>query len=604
MAITQRNLHFDNWVLAIWALFCLVITGACLATITPTIPVDLANRERVVGVWAPESHGTWSTGDTHMTLPFATANAWRQMQFRWRQPPAGALPVTITSTNSSIMTAPHPEWRRVVVLVAPTQTELVIQSPTTHITGDRRPIGVLLIDITVTQFPLSWPSIVGWSIDLWLPLGLIALWLRRSHWLGLIAFGLLSSLYLVMIYQESRMGFENPSLWLSPYGRYATGGIILLALWRQYQRRTPAARVEIPADTRRLGLDVMRAIAVLCVVCAHFTPLLFVEWSAKPALFRWMLYLGAVGVDIFFALSGYLIGGILLRTLTRIGAYAVVKRFWMRRWLRTLPAAYVSAIVVWVIAAPKHIGDYVASILFVGSINPYHLASENSFWWSLGAEELFYFLFPLLLFFCVKKLPPRTAFAVTLGLFAGGAMLCRIVLQSVLPLSAVGGSEIVSYARLDCMVWGILIQWLRRERPAVFAQLALRGVAPGMVIATAGVMLMLDQSRWYMLALFAGHMLITIGAALLIPAFDAFTSFAWPLLNRVFAGIALVSYSAYLYNVMIQEWLSRLFGAATTWLELIGLLIVYVSVTFVAATLSYRWIEAPVLRWRNRQYPE
>ena len=604
MAIMQRQLQRNSWVLGVCALLSLVVVVGCLLMATPTVAIDLANRDRVVGIRAPEAQGAWSTGDTHITIPFGTDMAWRRVQLRWLQPPDGNLPVTIMSDAHIIVAHPSAQWRTVAMLLAPAQTQLVLQSPTTHINGDRRPIGVRIADITVTLLRQPWWYRVGWGLDLWLPLGFVALWLRRSRWLGVLAYILLGGLYVTMVYQESRTGFGNPSLWLDRNGRYATCVVILLALWRQYRPIVRGVVAPLPAQKRRLGLDVMRAIAVLCVVCAHFTPLAFVEWSGNPALFRWTLYLGAVGVDIFFALSGYLIGGILLRSLDRIGVFAVVQRFWMRRWLRTLPAAYLSASVVWLIAAPRNSLDYLASILFVGSFNPYHLASEHSFWWSLGAEELFYLLFPLLLFFWVKKLPARRAFAITLLWFACVAMLCRIGLQSWLPLQVVGNSEIVSYARLDCMVWGILIQWLRRERPALFAQLAQMGVAPGLVIAMVGVMLMLDQARWYMLALFAGHMLITIGAALLIPAFDAFVSFAWPPLNRLFAGIALVSYSAYLYNVMMQQWLSRQFGAATSWPMLIGLFGLYLAMTFVAATVSYRVVETPLLRWRDRVYPE
>jgi peptidoglycan/LPS O-acetylase OafA/YrhL len=87
----------------------------------------------------------------------------------------------------------------------------------------------------------------------------------------------------------------------------------MLAWW--WRRRQPAQPdAYTPPQGRRFGVDVLRAIAVMCVVVAHFTPLVFVEWSSNRDIFSWLVYLGAVGVDIFFALSGYLIGGILLRT--------------------------------------------------------------------------------------------------------------------------------------------------------------------------------------------------------------------------------------------------------------------------------------------------
>ncbi len=86
-------------------------------------------------------------------------------------------------------------------------------------------------------------------------------------------------------------------------------------------------------------------------------------------IFRWFVSAGDVGVDIFFALSGYLIDGILLRELPRLGQWDVVRRFWARRWLRTLPAAYVSALLVWLIAAPHDMTAYLLSIFFVAKVN-------------------------------------------------------------------------------------------------------------------------------------------------------------------------------------------------------------------------------------------
>jgi peptidoglycan/LPS O-acetylase OafA/YrhL len=57
-----------------------------------------------------------------------------------------------------------------------------------------------------------------------------------------------------------------------------------------------------------------------------------------------------------------------------------------------------------------------------------------------------------------------------------------------------------------------------------------------------------------------GHTLITVGAALLIPAFEHLHTVGWNALDRLFVGIALVSYSAYLYHTMMETWLVRQFG--------------------------------------------
>jgi peptidoglycan/LPS O-acetylase OafA/YrhL len=62
--------------------------------------------------------------------------------------------------------------------------------------------------------------------------------------------------------------------------------------------------------------------------------------------------------------------------------------------------------------------------------------------------------------------------------------------------------------------------------------------------------------------------------------------------------------AVYLYHVMMAIFLERTFTVATSWLTLGVLFGAYIALTFSAATLSYYFVEAPVLRWRNRVYPE
>ena len=90
----------------------------------------------------------------------------------------------------------------------------------------------------------------------------------------------------------------------------------------------------------------------------------------------------------------------------------------------------------------------------------------------------------------------------------------------------------------------------------------------------------------------------------MIPAMESINTLGWRSMDRVFAWIAVVSYSAYLYNAMMSDWVLQRFGPATSWAMLGQSLLCYFGLTFVASALSYYVVEAPVLRWRDRHIRE
>jgi peptidoglycan/LPS O-acetylase OafA/YrhL len=569
--------------------------------------IRLALHEPLIaqGTLGSDPEGVWFTGDTQVVVDRFADTPWRALQWRWRQAPGMPLTVQLQLESRQFEVEASPQWR-VVRLLMPTvaqHTPLDIKSGTLTVAGDSRNLGVL-----VDQFQVVRLSVLPWWLVLvvgeyWLLIGVMALWLWRGRWLGVCALLVFSSVYVVLLMQEAQGGFGAATIWLDRSGRI--GAVLLIGWWVwRHQRQLPVTEPVRAPSGRRFGLDVLRAVAVLSVVVSHVTPLLFVEWSSNRDIFRWLIYLGPVGVDIFFALSGYLIGGIVLRMITQFNEFAVVKRFWMRRWLRTLPAAYVSAVVVWLVAPPLDVQSYVASILFVGTVNPADVTKELLFWWSLAAEELFYLVLPLLVYVIIKKYPALHTFLISLVVIGVSAMLARAVLLMVSDELLWRNINLAPYARLDSMIWGVLMVWVRNYRPQWFMRLVQSGFAPGMVIFAAGVTLLVDQQRWDAVAMFIGHTVVVIGASLLIPVCESLPPFRWALLNRVCSGIALVSYSAYLYHGMMVTMLERWFGAATSWPMLGGVLLLYMVIVFGVATVSYRLVEAPVLRWRDAYFPD
>lgn len=120
-----------------------------------------------------------------------------------------------------------------------------------------------------------------------------------------------------------------------------------------------------------------------------------------------------MGVDIFFIISGYVISSLLLREREITGGISI-SRFYLRRVLRLYPALFVMVLVVTPIAAVDHIGwpvpDALAALSYVTDFwsNGFPHLSLLLHTWSLGVEEQFYFVWPVLLLFILRRnLPLR-----------------------------------------------------------------------------------------------------------------------------------------------------------------------------------------------------
>lgn len=585
----------------LWVLCTVLVLGIICGVIVSApaqIAMDLRDTSRVQGIWPAEAQGAWSQGDAFVAARYFPADTWRSMRWRWRNPPAPALDVTLRIGTASVATQAPADWRTVHVLIPAGVAGVQMSSATVQIDGDRRAIGVRIDAPSVTMMrPAVW--LWGWwAIDLWIPLVCAALWLRRGKWLGMGAWVLFAVVHVAIITQETRSGFAHATLWMHPWVRYCGSAVLL---WWALRRQTPAT-VHL-GNAHWFGLDVMRAIAVLLVVVHHSVPLLFASVATDRTQVVWLMICGPLGVDLFFALSGYLIGGIVIRIVADLRDFAVVKQFWMRRWLRTLPAAYVSALVLWVVAAPKNIADYFLSIFFMSTINPQDISSEMPFWWSLGVEELFYLLLPLLIYVLIKRTTPMRALGIALAVFVVMSTVNRGIAMALLPSDDWDAIQYTMYTRLDSMVWGVLIAWIRGQRPHWYAELRTYGLGVGMVLITLGVMSYVDAWRWPYVDVVVMHTLLTAGAALLIPAMEHVTTLGWRTLDSCMSWLARVSYSVYLYHFMMVTLLVRLFGPATSWSMLAAVLFLYAVLTLGAAALSYYAVEAPVLRWRDKRYP-
>ena len=218
-------------------------------------------------------------------------------------------------------------------------------------------------------------------------------------------------------------------------------------------------------------LDVLRFVAFLAVFMHHALPRdagLYIRNGLSPAATQWLLTAkeaGAFGLDLFFALSAYLITELLLREHASRGSFSVTA-FYIRRALRIWPLYFTFlALTVFVIPSilpRENFGPiYIASFaLFVGNWVcatkgiPFSVAGPL---WSISVEEQFYIAWPLLLrFFGIKRIKQ-----LAIGML-GLAFVTRIVL-------AVYGVEhpgvwCNTLARLDPIALGAILAFTLRGR--------------------------------------------------------------------------------------------------------------------------------------------
>lgn len=301
---------------------------------------------------------------------------------------------------------------------------------------------------------------------------------------------------------------------------------------------------------------------------------------------------GFIGVDAFYVLSGYLISGSLLGELAATGRLDLVA-FCARRARRILPAATVGVVAILVAAAlvvapldlPSVALDGTASALFVGNLafavraSDYFATQTPSpflHYWSLGVEEQFYLLWPLVLLLAFRARSVRRAImAIAIGSFALG-----VIVTAVAPAWAFYLLPTRAWQLAVGALVGIYGPALRARRPAV---VDLAGWA-GLALLVVGA-LTLDSNGYPGVA----ALVPTAGVAAVI-ATDARRGPARVLAVAPLRWLGRISYSLYLYHWPIITLALLVFGDVTD-----GVRWALVAASLVAAMASRALVEEPFL---------
>lgn len=340
----------------------------------------------------------------------------------------------------------------------------------------------------------------------------------------------------------------------------------------------------------RAEIDGLRAIAVLAVVFYHF---------GFP-----QMHGGFVGVDVFFVISGFLIGGILWSELIQSGRISLAK-FYARRIRRLAPAffavAAASAVAAWFILLPYEFRSFgkeliassvwLSNVLFYREAGYFDIGAENRVLlhtWSLSVEEQFYLFLPLcLIFLAALRARPRAMVFALVAIWAASLLAC----VALTPQRPVATFYLFPYRAWEMLTGVLLAIWLRHSMPGP----KLAGVLSWSGLASLIVSIWLVDSRgfpgWQAILPVAGTAALLWGTA---NARIARNPVAAGLSWRPVTFVGLISYSLYLWHwpvlILSTYWRDGYSSVieAASWLLVI----------LVLSTLSWRFIEQPVRRSR------
>jgi len=371
-------------------------------------------------------------------------------------------------------------------------------------------------------------------------------------------------------------------------------------LLKKTERKEATATSKTSGGYRIPELDGLRGIAILLVVSFHYINNQIAGSTNKMAsILAKATGFGWLGVDLFFILSGFLIGGILISNKQSKKYFGT---FYIRRLVRIVPNYFLLLAcygIIWYfgIAAGNHFltGNndipYWSYFLMLHNFFMAGVPSMGndslSITWSIGVEEQFYLVFPLLVYFIRDKWLPAL-------------LVCLIVSASI--VRAQFDHWIPRYvllpARFDGLAMGFLVAWLHKHGYLMKYRKKLRNLLPWLmvvVILTCGYFYWkYDDLGVVKHTLFA----IIFSSGLILALIAANSWYGAVLRNSILMWIGTISYSLYLFHELILGLTHHFITHNENHIDSLA----DVGITFLAFFLSllcawgvFKWLEQPMV---------
>ncbi|MGI9192051.1 MAG: acyltransferase family protein [Chitinophagaceae bacterium] len=366
--------------------------------------------------------------------------------------------------------------------------------------------------------------------------------------------------------------------------------------------------MKIDIDTNRIfGLDILRALAVMFVVIAHGSYLLPVKFKEIIHFFLFD------GVTIFFVLSGFLIGGILIKLIDKNGfSLQTLKGFWIRRWFRTLPNYFLILLILCIIHVIFDPG------FSIRNITRYFIFSQNLYKphppffpeaWSLAVEEWFYLIFPSLLFVVMYlKISFKNGLLniaiITILLITAFRIyrFSNVEINNINDLDLLFRKQVIT--RLDSLMFGVVGAYLRYFHLSLWLRYKKQFLIIGILvfIVTKISFPLVPIGSFYLSVL--SFTFVSIGTLMLLPYLSELKS-GKGILYKPITYISLISYSMYLINLsLIQTWIINPIPwtdiTENAWIRIIANYSIYWILVIVLSIIIYKYVERPTTSLRER----
>ncbi|MGP3192967.1 acyltransferase family protein [Serratia marcescens] len=341
-------------------------------------------------------------------------------------------------------------------------------------------------------------------------------------------------------------------------------------------------------------LDLCRASAIFMVMLSHGRGFLIPIIPSAQAL----KFGGFLGVELFFSLSGFLIGKIIFDKYENSkGTFEWIPSFWFRRWMRTYPS-YIVFLILNLSLANSIRPETYPNILEFSTFTQSLLTPHPSFFgeaWSLSVEEVFYFLFPIAIssfFFVCKRKTTSLILAICTIFLLSLALRVNAVTQSQMTFNEVRSTALY---RLDSLMIGVIFSWLFLSKKINTVIKLGTLLIPVSVYISSKPDSFMDSSAFLKIFLFY---MASIGSACLIVSFY---HVSLPSKIKVLtSNMARWSYSAYLINLPVIYTINYYIPKQTSFAGCILMWLLFMTSTITLSKFTYQIFEERVLKLRDR----